>query len=220
MNRENLRNTLLSGLPVMVYDFDGREEEVDMVFYAGSVTWKSVYTLRKEAGGLICYVTGKEEGTKLGLGLITDELRNYQKYSKLVKRPVYGDEPAFAMWVNHMSTRTGISDEDRAKTILELHKTVELIRKDEASAREKFFNEFMAPGHVPVLLSRGLEKRRGHTELTSSLMEYLGLEKSVVIAEMLDERYSMKREKAENFAKSNGIPFITGKEILEVVKVA
>lgn len=162
----------------------------------------------------------KRRRTKLGLNLITDELRNYQKYSRLVKRPVYGDEPAFAMWVNHMSTRTGISDEDRAKTILELHKTIEMLQIDEKEAKEKFFNEFMAPGHVPVLLSRGLNKRRGHTELTSSLMEFLGLKKSVVIAEMLDERYSMKRQKAEIYAKNNDIPLITGKDILEVLKVA
>ncbi|MUN28287.1 3,4-dihydroxy-2-butanone-4-phosphate synthase [Sulfuracidifex metallicus] len=220
MDKEYLAKRLLSGLPIMVYDFDGREEEIDMVFYGGSVSWKSIYTLRKDAGGLICYVTGKEEGQKLGLNLITDELRNYQKYSRLVKRPVYGDEPAFAMWVNHMSTRTGISDEDRAKTILELHKTIEMLQIDEKEAKEKFFNEFMAPGHVPVLLSRGLNKRRGHTELTSSLMEFLGLKKSVVIAEMLDERYSMKRQKAEIYAKNNDIPLITGKDILEVLKVA
>ncbi|MCY0850533.1 3,4-dihydroxy-2-butanone-4-phosphate synthase [Sulfuracidifex metallicus] len=220
MDKEYLAKRLLSGLPIMVYDFDGREEEIDMVFYGGSVSWKSIYTLRKDAGGLICYVTGKEEGQKLGLNLITDELRNYQKYSRLVKRPVYGDEPAFAMWVNHMSTRTGISDEDRAKTILELHKTIEMLQIDEKEAKEKFFNEFMAPGHVPVLLSRGLNKRRGHTELTSSLMEFLGLKKSIVIAEMLDERYSMKRQKAEIYAKNNDIPLITGNEILEVLKVA
>jgi 3,4-dihydroxy 2-butanone 4-phosphate synthase len=220
MDKEYLAKRLLSGLPIMVYDFDGREEEIDMVFYGGSVSWKSIYTLRKDAGGLICYVTGKEEGQKLGLNFITDELRNYQKYSRLVKRPVYGDEPAFAMWVNHMSTRTGISDEDRAKTILELHKTIEMLQIDEKEAKEKFFNEFMAPGHVPVLLSRGLNKRRGHTELTSSLMEFLGLKKSVVIAEMLDERYSMKRQKAEIYAKNNDIPLITGKDILEVLKVA
>ncbi len=220
MDKEYLKKRLLSGLPVLVYDFDGREEEVDMVFYAGAVSWKSIYTLRKDAGGLICYVTGVKEGEKLGLGLITDELRGYQKYSRLVKRPVYGDEPAFAMWVNHMSTRTGISDEDRAKTILQLHETIDMLDRDQATAKEKFFNEFMAPGHVPVLLSRGLERRRGHTELTSSLMEYLGLKRSVVIAEMLDEKVSLKREKAQNYAKANDIPFITGKEIMEVVKVA
>ncbi len=32
MDKEYLAKRLLSGLPIMVYDFDGREEEIDMVF--------------------------------------------------------------------------------------------------------------------------------------------------------------------------------------------
>ena len=42
----DIKKGLLNGTPLIVYDFDGREEEADMVFYAGSVTWKSVNQLR------------------------------------------------------------------------------------------------------------------------------------------------------------------------------
>ncbi len=52
----NIKRGLLDGNPLIVYDFDGREEEADMVFYAGAVSWESINLLRKDAGGLICYV--------------------------------------------------------------------------------------------------------------------------------------------------------------------
>ena len=60
-DRTELRKQLESGLPVLIYDFDGREEETDMVFYAGSVTWRSVNVLRKEAGG--SSVTSRRNGS-------------------------------------------------------------------------------------------------------------------------------------------------------------
>lgn len=216
MDRTELRKQLESGLPVLIYDFDGREEETDMVFYAGSVTWKSVNVLRKEAGGLICYVTSERVGRRIGLTFFTDLVR--ERYPNLYKRPTYGDEPAFSLWVNHVGTRTGISDEDRAKTIKELHDVVELAEKgEEESARQKFNREFYSPGHVPILLSRGVSKRRGHTELTVALLELLGLPRSGVIAEMLDDGRSMSKEKVVLYAKNNGIPLIEGKELLKEV---
>ena len=73
----DIKKRLLSGTPLIVYDFDGREEEADMVFYAGSMTWKSVNRLRKDAGGLICYVTGREEASKIGLNFLTDEWKTH-----------------------------------------------------------------------------------------------------------------------------------------------
>lgn len=215
--KEEIKRNLESGLPILIYDFDGREEEVDMVFYAGAVTWKSINLLRKDAGGLICYVTGNNEAKKLGITFMTEIVK--EKYPPLYKKPPYGDEPAFALWVNHISTRTGINDEDRAKTISELHKTISMIKIREDEARNKFYTEFYAPGHVPILISRGLKSRKGHTELSTSLLEYIGLERSGVIAEMLGDGKSLSKEKAILYAKNNGFLFIEGKEIvLEVIK--
>ncbi|MEM4745873.1 MAG: 3,4-dihydroxy-2-butanone-4-phosphate synthase, partial [Metallosphaera sp.] len=184
--RSDLRKNLEAGLPLLLYDFDGREEEVDMVFYGGAVTWKSIRTLRSMAGGLICYATGKEEAEALGIPFQVDLLRSNNELAKLVKRPKYQDEPAFSVWVNHVETKTGISDEDRAITIRKLHEIIKDILKGK-QARDIFYNEFYSPGHVPILISRGIGARRGHTELSITLVEQLGLERSVVFAEMLDE---------------------------------
>jgi len=131
-----------------------------------------------------------------------------------VKIPRYGDKPAFSLWVNHVSTRTGISDEDRATTIAELHKVVKLLTEDPEGAREKFYSEFMAPGHVPILLSRGIERRRGHTELVTKLAEVSGLERSMVIAEMLGEGKSLSKSEAISYARSKDLLLLEGKDIL------
>ncbi|BBD71937.1 3,4-dihydroxy-2-butanone-4-phosphate synthase [Sulfodiicoccus acidiphilus] len=212
-DKARLKQELERGLPVLVYDFEGREEEVDMVFYGGAVTPKSITTLRKEAGGLICFVTGEREGKLLGLPFFTEILREVGM-GDLVKRPSYGDEPAFSLWVNHIETKTGISDNDRAKTIRGLHEVVKLLSTDDGEARRKFRESFMAPGHVPVLISRGVDRRRGHTELVMVLAEALGLERSMVIAEMLDEGASLSKEKAKKLAKNWGVSFLEGTEIL------
>jgi 3,4-dihydroxy 2-butanone 4-phosphate synthase len=219
LDKLELRKNLESGVPVLIYDFDGREEEVDMMFFGGKISWKSINILRKDAGGLICYVTSSEIGEKLGIKFMSEIVK--QLYPQLSKKPVYGDEPAFSLWVNHVNTMTGINDEDRAKTISELHKVVELIEeeREENDARLKFYNEFYSPGHVPILLSRGLRNRKGHTELTIALLNFAGLPKSGVIAEMLDDGKSMKKEKAMLYAKTHGFLFIEGKEIIKEVLI-
>jgi 3,4-dihydroxy 2-butanone 4-phosphate synthase len=218
ISKEEIRKNLEDGLPILIYDFDGREEETDMMFYAGVIDWKKIYILRKEAGGLICYATGNEEGKKLGLKFQTDILLN-SEYRQLVKLPQYGDKPAFSLWVNHVNTRTGISDSDRALTILKLHEVISELKENEKDAVKRFYTEFYAPGHVPILLSRGIGKRHGHTELSTTLAEYVGLERSVVIAEMLDEGKSLSKEKVIQYARNMGFLLIEGKEILKEVIV-
>jgi 3,4-dihydroxy 2-butanone 4-phosphate synthase len=44
ISKEEIRKNLKDGLPILIYDFDGREEETDMMFYAGVIDWKkSIY---------------------------------------------------------------------------------------------------------------------------------------------------------------------------------
>lgn len=211
LSLSGIKKDLVMGKPVVIYDFKGREEETDMVFYGGAVTWESINILRNDAGGLICYVTGNKEASEMGLRFLTEEWRDHPIYSKLIKRPVYGDYPSFTIWVNHVGVSTGINDFDRAKTIRELHKVVEM--KDDNKINY-FLNNFYAPGHVPILASRGLENRKGHTELVIELADKLGLPRSMVIAEMLDSGRSLSKEKAEKFARTRGIEFIEGKDVL------
>lgn len=206
---------LRQGLPVFIHDSSSREDEVDMVYYAPKVTPEAVAYMRKTAGGLICYSMPKEFGEVLGLRYM-DEILKVAGYGRIAGRPLgYGDPPNFSLWVNHIDVVTGIRDADRAKTIRELDKLVEMVMNGNADeARSRFEREFTAPGHVPVLLGRGLKNRKGHTELSLALAELNGLRPSVVIVEMLDDRGAMPVKEAMNIAESIGSIVVEGEEII------
>jgi len=208
-----------NGKCVLIYDWPNREDEVDMVCYAGHVTVEKVYELRTEAGGLICFGTSEDVAQALELPLLSDLLSQHVKLKQLVKKTRYGDVSPFALWVNSVAVRTGISDEDKARTIKDLHHVVSLVaRGDVDEGRRQFYENFYVPGHVPILISRGLKSRKGHTELAIALARLAGLLPSVVFAEMLDYGISMSLNKAREYAEKRGLTLVTGEEILSVAE--
>ncbi len=211
-----IREELLSGKPVLIFDSSEREAETDMVYYAGAVTPGRIAYMRKNAGGQICYVSGSKFRESLGIPFLLELYMQHPVLKNLAgKKPGYGDPPAFNVWLNHVNTKTGISDRDKALTIRALHEVAELVYSGKTrEALEKFEKEFYGPGHVPVLTSRGLRNRRGHTELTVALAGIIGLTPSIVIAEMLDEEVSLSYDEAKKFAEENGLLFIDGAEIV------
>ncbi len=216
VNWLSIREALLNGEPVLVFDSLSREAETDMVFYAGVVDYKKIAFLRREAGGLICYVSGRVFRERLGLSFLNETLNHHPVYRYLVSRkPRYGDPPAFNIWVNHVDTHTGISDYDKATTIRRLHDVAELVYKGfDEDAIDVFTREFYAPGHVPVLTSRGIGVRKGHTELVTALALLTGLTPSMVIAEMLSEGSSLPRGEAIRYARRHGLHYINGFDIV------
>ncbi len=215
LDLRRIKELLLRGYPIMIHDSSGREDEVDMVIYAPAVGAEHISLLRTVAGGLICYVMPLSIGRELGLKYM-DEILRECGFTELTKRRLgYGDPPNFSLWVNHVGAKTGIRDEDRALTIRELDRVVELVIKgDVASARRKFYSEFISPGHVPILLGRGLKVRRGHTELSIALAELVGLRPSLVIAEMLSDYGAMSVDEARNVANYLGTLVLEGEEII------
>lgn len=212
--------TLLGeGKPVFIYDGDEREGEVDMVYYAALITPGKVTNLRTVAGGLICYAMPAKIGGLIGLRYMDEILRD-AGYAGIAGRPLsYGDPPNFSLWVNHRGVRTGIRDGDRAVTIKALDEVVRTaIEVGGKEARAMFFKEFVSPGHVPILLGRGLERRRGHTELSLALAELGGLRPSVVMAEMLYGPGAMPPAIAEEVARRFGSVLVRGEEIIKAVK--
>jgi len=206
---------LAKGYPVMIYDSSDREGEVDLVFYAGSIDAEKVYILRTRAGGLICYAAPLRVITELGIPYGDDILRSMGLSELASKRLKYGDRSAFTIWVNHIDVETGIRDADRAKTITELHKVTELVLSGRGvEAREKFLKEFQAPGHVPILASRSLIERRGHTELAIHLALIAGLPPSVAFAEMLKRGTALTLEEAKVISESLGWPLVDGESIV------
>ena len=208
------------GIPVLVHDDYSREDEVDYVIHASKVTVERVYEMRVLAGGLICYAMPLEAGRRLGLEYMADILSRHPTLHRLTARTLsYGDKPAFSVWVNSLKAKTGITDRDRALTIQELHKVTTLILEGRIEeARRKFYEEFTAPGHVPILLGRRLSERRGHTELSLHLAMLAGMTPSTVIVEMLGRGEALNVREAKAISERYGYPFVEGSTIIGEVE--
>lgn len=219
---------LAQGKFILVYDVDGREEEVDLVCLAEKVTAKHIYHLRHDAGGLICVAMHANIAKKLGLPFMAEI------YSKVLNRysilnqiapdiaAPYGDKPSFSVTINHIDTYTGITDNDRALTIREFGLLGTQVFRNGASIDDyqKLFGScFRAPGHTHLLIaSRNLVKERlGHTELTVTLAYMGGLSPVSVLCEMLDGTTgnALAITKAKEYAKNNNLVMVEGREIVE-----
>lgn len=201
------------GTPVLIFDEWGREEEVDYVIHPRFVDWERVYEMRTVAGGLICFAMAEGIAEAIGIDFAYRYLGSDYRVVPLLKKPSYGDYPAFSLWVNHVAVRTGISDEDRALTLRELGKVVEIALDRPWDARVYFAENFYAPGHVPILISRGLKRRRGHTEHAVELARLSGLPPCAVVVEMLGRRRSATIEEAQRVAKERGWPLVISRQI-------
>ncbi len=220
MSLETGLESLKRGEFVLLFDSAGRENEIDMVVAAEFITPEHVSRMRQNAGGLLCIALESTFAKSLELQYMHDILANSTISNKemIMGLAPYGDYPTFSLSVNHYQTYTGITDKDRALTIMEMANIYKVENK-----QKKFVSSFKTPGHVPLLIaSEGLLKsRQGHTEMSVYLTQIAGLTPVTAICEMMDaETYSaLSVDKAEKFGKQNGIPLIDGKELLEYAKV-
>ena len=220
MSLENGLESLKRGEFVLLFDSAGRENEIDMVVAAEFITPEHVARMRQNAGGLLCIALENNFAKSLELQYMHDILSNSSISNKemIMGLAPYGDYPTFSLSVNHYQTYTGITDKDRALTIMEMANIYKVDNK-----QKKFVSSFKTPGHVPLLIaSEGLlASRQGHTEMSVYLTQIAGLTPVTAICEMMDaETYSaLSVDKAEKFGKQNGIPLIDGKELLEYAKV-
>ena len=206
---------LKKGGMVVIYDGDEREGEADLVIHARNARPETIETLRKDAGGLICLALDGTIAEKLGLPFYTDLLAaSKHPIAKMeCKKTAYGDAPAFAIPVNHKGVYTGITDNDRSLTITKL---AELVRESGAGhdIGQRFMADFYSPGHVFLLIGRGIGKRRGHTELALELAKRAGLPGVMVLCEMLGKGNALPKEKAREYASGRGLVFLEGKDIV------
>ncbi|MEW6722376.1 MAG: 3,4-dihydroxy-2-butanone-4-phosphate synthase [Candidatus Micrarchaeota archaeon] len=205
---DNAVSALKKGRMVVVYDGDEREGEADLVLSARFATPEAVARMRKDAGGLLCAAMMKEDAERIGLPFFTDllEAGDVRLREISCRTTAYGDKPAFSLPVNHCRVYTGITDNDRSLTIRMLDEVV----------RERigdFRKEFYSPGHVFLLIGRGLANRRGHTELALELAGRAGLGGAVALCEMLGRGNALSKRMAQAYAKRNGLVFIEGKDI-------
>lgn len=223
MSFDSALEAIKAGRPVLVYDFDDRERETDFTVASQFVTPEILRMMRKDAGGLICTTLPGVLAEEIGLPFMSDVFWDDSEKYPLLKAMAPTDIPydrtksSFGITINHRDTYTGITDRDRALTInrfvdsIFAHSSVDAIRED-------LGRSFRAPGHVHLLntTDKILETRKGHTELCTAMMYMAGVKPSATICEMMgDDGGSRPRSDVEVYARQNGIPMVTGNEVLE-----
>jgi 3,4-dihydroxy 2-butanone 4-phosphate synthase len=216
---------LREGKMVLIYDFDDRERETDMVIASQYVTPEIIRTMRKDAGGLICTTLLGRTAEDLGLPFLADVFADaagkYAAMAGLAPNDIpYDTKSSFSVTINHRETYTGITDNDRALTVSEF---AELLGSDipPDEMRVELGKHFRAPGHVHLLNTSKelLNSRKGHTELSTALLIMAGLTPSATICEMMgDDGEARGKETVRAYAERNGLCFLDGKQVIEAWK--
>lgn len=176
------------GKMVVVVDDQERENEGDLIMSAELATQSDVNFIIKEARGMLCTSITKERASELKLDPMVEE------NTSLHMTP-------FTVTLDYKyGTTTGISANDRAKTIKAIADT---------NAKP---NDFSKPGHIFPLIAKkeGVLKRAGHTEAAIDLMRLAGLTPVGVLCEILNEDGTMMRTpQLRKFANKYNLKLIT-----------
>lgn len=164
---------LKAGHAVVVVDDENRENEGDLVCAAQFATPDLINFMAVNARGLICLAMTGDRLDEVDLPL-------------MVSNNTDSNQTAFTVSIDaapHLGVTTGISAEDRARTIQ--------VAINPATQP----NDLRRPGHIFPLRTRngGVLKRAGHTESAVDLARLAGLYPAGVICEIQNPDGSMAR---------------------------
>jgi 3,4-dihydroxy 2-butanone 4-phosphate synthase/GTP cyclohydrolase II len=188
---EDIRN----GKMVIVVDDEDRENEGDFIVAARHATPEVINFMSKEGRGLICAALSEERCKELEL-------------EPMVTSNTSLHETAFTVSVDLLGqgTTTGISAQDRSKTILALVNPT-----TKAS-------ELGRPGHIFPLRAKsgGVLRRTGHTEAAVDLSRLAGFEPAGVLVEVMNEDGTMARlPELMEIAKKFNLKIISIKDLID-----
>lgn len=179
-----------NGECVVVVDDEKRENEGDLICAAQFATPQQINFMATDARGLICLAMQGERLDELDLPLMVD-------------RNTDSNQTAFTVSIDagpEFGVSTGISAEDRAKTIqVALNSQTKPI-------------DLRRPGHIFPLRAKigGVLKRAGHTEAAVDLSLLAGLSPAGVICEIQNLDGSMARlPELKKYAKERNLKLIS-----------
>jgi len=148
---------------VIVVDAEDRENEGDFVCAAEKVSPQVVNFMITYGRGLLCAPVLPDVCQRLKLFPMVDHNTESQR-------------TAFTVPVDHCSAKTGITAQERARTI------------DAMIDPNSRVDDFVRPGHVLPLVAKegGVLRRAGHTEATVDLARMAGLAPAGVLCEILN----------------------------------
>ncbi len=178
---EDAIKAISRGEVVVLVDDEDRENEGDLIVAAQYATPETIAFFLEHTSGFICVAMLPERLDELKLPLMVQDNTEAQK-------------TAFTVTVDaKVGTSTGISAEDRAKTI------AALISSDTTDT------DLARPGHILPLRYKngGVLKRAGHTEASVDLCRAAGLYPAGVICEVVskDKKSMARLDELKEFAK-------------------
>jgi 3,4-dihydroxy 2-butanone 4-phosphate synthase / GTP cyclohydrolase II len=192
---ESALQDLKNGKLIIVVDDEDRENEGDFIAAADTITPEIINFMTKEGRGLVC-------------AALTDERCKELELEPMVTSNTSLHETAFTVSVDLLGhgTSTGISAQDRAKTVLAL------INKETKPS------DLGRPGHIFPLRAKdgGVLRRAGHTEATVDLARLAGFQPAGVLVEIMNEDGSMARlPQLKEIAKKFDLKIISIKDLIE-----
>ncbi|HEY9803208.1 MAG TPA: bifunctional 3,4-dihydroxy-2-butanone-4-phosphate synthase/GTP cyclohydrolase II [Leptolyngbyaceae cyanobacterium] len=181
---------LKAGRAIVVVDDENRENEGDLICAAQFATPDMINFMAVEARGLICLAMTGDRLDELDLPLMVTNITDT-------------NQTAFTVSIDagpHLGVSTGISAEDRARTI---QVTLNPATKP---------SDLRRPGHIFPLRAKagGVLKRAGHTEAAVDLSRLAGLYPAGVICEIQNPDGSMARlQQLFDYAKSHNLKIIS-----------
>lgn len=155
-----------AGKVVVVLDDEDRENEGDFICAASMCTPEIVNFMVANGRGMLCVPMLPERAQRLQLDPLP------------TNGPKAAFRTAFTVAVDHHSVRTGITVEERCRTVLAL------------ADPKCTGDDLVKPGHVNPIIAKegGVLRRAGHTEATVDLMRLAGFEEPVgVLIEILND---------------------------------
>ena len=161
-----------AGKLIIVVDDEDRENEGDFLTAARNATPELINFMSTHGRGLICAAITEKRCAELNLQPMVSDNTSLHETAFTVSIDLLGN-----------GCTTGISAQDRSKTILSL---INENTKPEDLGR---------PGHIFPLKARncGVLRRAGHTEATIDLATLAGMEPAGVLVEIMNEDGSMAR---------------------------
>lgn len=177
---------------VIVVDAEDRENEGDFVCAAEKVTPEIVNFMLKHGRGQVCVTVLPEVCERL-------------KLTPMVDTNTAPLKTAFTVAVDHLSSRTGITAQEKSTTI-------QAIVDPHSHA-----SDFVRPGHMYPIMAKegGVLRRAGHTEASVDLARLAGLSPAGVLCEILnDSGDRANRDDLVKLAKQHSLEIITIAELI------
>lgn len=184
-------DALARGEVIIVVDAEDRENEGDFICAAEKATTETVNFVLSGRG-------------QFCTPLLPDAARRLQ-LAPVVETNTTPTGTGFLTPIDHRSSKTGITAEERARTVRAI------------ADPSTIPGDFVRPGHVHPLLAKegGVLRRAGHTEATVDLCRMAGLAPVGVLCEILDDRGERaSRTQLQSIAEKHNLKIISIEQLI------